>query len=257
MRAGRWCSLWLGVVASQMSFGQVPNLLAFQQKIASAFNTSGKMPAYAELSGSASWVAGSQNDSGTISVQIAADGRTGETWSFSNISHTYTQSATDLAGFARTCTYTDGNQKQQTTSWLDCQRGVPWFLPSFALQPGFNAAVTVSNLTDVSDVASGLVKLRYASTLTMPGNASKAASEGIARVQTGTAVTVYYDAQTALPSKLVYATALDDDASRSIETAVQFSDYRNESGYMIPHHIQRFLQRTLQVDWTVSSVTIR
>lgn len=257
MRAGQWCVMWLGVAASPAAFGQVLNLPAFQQKIAVAFNASGSLPAYVELSGPASWVAGSQKDSGTIDVQTAATGTIGETWSFSKISHTYTQSALDLAGLTRTCVYTDNAAKQKAMSDLNCQRAIPWFLPSFVLQPALSSAMQVTDVTEAADTANGQVKLRYTLALNAQANAPKAALDGIARIKTITAITVDYDALTALPSKLVYGVAFDDDDSRSVEASVNFSNYSLESGYMVPHHIQRFLQRTLQVDFNISSVTIR
>ncbi len=257
MRAGQRCVLCLGVAVSQAAIGQGLDLPAFQQKIAAAFHASGGAPAYVELSGPASWGGGLAKDSGTIDVQIAADGTTGETWSFSKISHTYTQSALDPAGLTRTCVSTDSAAKQKAVSDLNCQRGLPWFLPSFVLQPALGSAMQVTDVTEAADVANGQVKLRYALALGSQANATKAARDGIARIEAITAVTVYYDALTALPSKLVYAIALDDDDSRSLEAAVNFSNYSIESGYMVPHHIQRFLQRTLQVDLNVSSVTIR
>jgi hypothetical protein len=75
-------------------------------------------------------------------------------------------------------------------------------------------------------------------------------------IQSLSTVEIYLDAASHLPLAVAYSTHPDDDYSRNIAVEISFSDYRRVSGVNVPFHIQRFLQRTLNLDVTVTSATI-
>ena len=70
--------------------------------------------------------------------------------------------------------------------------------------------------------------------------------------------TVLYDvdATTHLPVALHFFTHPDDDLNVKIPVDVEFSDYRVVNGVQVPFRIQRYLNGTLQLDFTISAVTI-
>jgi len=112
-------------------------------------------------------------------------------------------------------------------------------------------------MTDASDTTGGLVRLAYTLTPPQPVPATQDVTDTLTRLQKSTVVTVLYSAQSGLPAKLIYRQTADGDESREVEFSVEFSDYGEEAGFMVPHHIQRYVQRTLQLDLTVTSTTIR
>jgi hypothetical protein len=67
---------------------------------------------------------------------------------------------------------------------------------------------------------------------------------------------VYLDSTSHLPLAVTFNLHLDDDLSRDIPVEVRFADYRNVNGVLIPFRIQRRIQGGLELDVTVSIVTV-
>ena len=155
------CVLLFVTVTSGSAFGQVPSLPAFQQKIVAALNAAGKVPASVTMSGNASWTVGSDKDTGTLQIQIAADGTTKESWSFSKITHTYTQGPLNLLDLNRSCVSTDASGKLRQVTGPNCLEGLPWFFPAFVLEPVSQVALAVTDQTSKTDASQGLERLVY------------------------------------------------------------------------------------------------
>ena len=70
--------------------------------------------------------------------------------------------------------------------------------------------------------------------------------------------TVLYDLDPSshLPAALHFYTHPDENLLTNIPVDVQFSDYRVVNGVLVPFRIQRYLNGTLQLDITISSATI-
>lgn len=63
----------------------------------------------------------------------------------------------------------------------------------------------------------------------------------------------YLDSDFLLPVAIVFNTHPDDDATANIAVEIDFSNYRAVSGVQLPMHIQKFVQGTLAVDFTVTT----
>lgn len=230
--------------------------MSFLQKIAAAYNSEGRVPASLSLTGSATWTAGSLQESGSLIEIITADGSTLENWTFPTVSHTEVQGPVDLLGSARTCDFTDGKNKKHAVVGRNCFQAMPWFHPAFVLSKPYAEATSVAEVTTENESAQGLVKLSYTLSLLQAAGLPTAYLKMLPNLQKDAIVNVFYSAQTALPSRMEYRQAVDSDDSTSLDVAVTFADYSNEGGFMVPHHIQRFLQRTLVLDFIVTSVSI-
>jgi hypothetical protein len=66
----------------------------------------------------------------------------------------------------------------------------------------------------------------------------------------------YLDAQTLLPSIVMFNVHPDNDSTVNIAIQVMFSDYRNVNGAMIPFHIQRYVNDSLLLDIQLTSASI-
>ncbi len=219
-----------------------PTLL---QQILQAFSPTGKLPNKLVLSGTAEWHAGSTDEHGTVQLTSAADGSASETWTLATQSHSSTQSA--FQG-VRACVYTDSHGQQHIVTDLSCMWATPWFSPWFATSNLANA--TLGTLP--ADIAAGSQRINYLPNLSVDSSSSPA---DLLTTQRGTAVSVLYDALSGLPKALEYEEAHDSEPAHDLLFRVVFSDYSPESGFIVPHHIQRYVQRTLQSDIHITSVT--
>jgi len=235
---------------------QTPAPSTFQQKVALAFNPSGAQLTSVSVSGSASWISGSQRDTGNLKLQLSADGSTNETWSLSTEGRSYVKGPLGSPDLGRVCSYTDAKGSQHPLDGPNCLRAIPWFFPSFAIHPTNVAVSSVVDSTDAAASNQGLKKITYKVVIPTPPSTRSDVLETFAKLQDATAETIYYDSENALPKKLVYEQMSDADQSKGIEISVEFSDYRAESGFMIPHEIRQYVQRTLQLDFHVSEVAI-
>lgn len=227
-------------------------LTAFEQAAMQAFNPGNNKFSSLTMTGGAVWTAGSLTESGTVTFTMSSDGSFTETWSLPSQSHTF--QSTMVSG-RRTCTYTNPTGKQVSIEDASCLQAVPWFAPWFGLDSVANTLATATDTTQPSDTASGNERLSFIPNLAAPSGSSTAVQQSLLLLQQGSSVNVSYNLTSALPAALNFNHLLDSNPSHSIQNDATFTDYRPEGGYMLPHHIQRYIQRTLQADITITSVT--
>jgi hypothetical protein len=220
---------------------------SFQEK-AEAAVTGGKAIRSIVLSGIAEWIAGSFHENGTAQLQANADGSTNVQFNLGKASRTETQTLTDTS---RCCQWTDSTGKTHEIVGANCLTSVPWFAPGLVIQPSAQLpAIIVS--TDDGDVAKGdssAHQISYSLNLA-------AKNEAFAkRIRKTSTTNIFFDPQTFLPTSLEYAIHPDDDDLQSLDVKVVFSDYRSIAGVMLPFHIERFVNNTLQLKLDISNAS--
>lgn len=75
-------------------------------------------------------------------------------------------------------------------------------------------------------------------------------------IQALTREDIYLDAQTFLPVAITFHTHADNDEAIKIPVEIRFSDYQPTSGMTVPHHIQKYFNRSLLLDLVISSVSV-
>jgi hypothetical protein len=192
------------------------------------------------LTGTATWTMGSDNQTGQVTLKARAIG----------------QSRVDLAignGVRSEIRINDPLNPQYTTlaggqwstraihnSWVDAN----WFFPALsALTVGPQNGFVLNSISDSSHLFAQL-------------QLSNQTSRIIGELQTLSVVLYDIDPSTKLPTGLHFYTHPDDNMLANIPVDLLFSDYRNVSGVEVPFRIQRYLNGTLQLDITISSVTI-
>jgi hypothetical protein len=70
------------------------------------------------------------------------------------------------------------------------------------------------------------------------------------------AMDFYLDAQTVLPQVVIFNEHPDDDQTVNISVEVMFSDYHNVNGATIPFRIQRYVNNTLMLDVQLTSASV-
>jgi hypothetical protein len=133
----------------------------------------------------------------------------------------------------------------------NCWTDASWFFPALTLEAiSTNPQVSVSYLGP--DTSKGATLLHLQAALLLPGQSANAT----ALIQTLSTMDIYFDPQSFLPLFLDFNTHPDTDANTNLPVEIQFGNFQNSNGALAPFHIQKFLQRTLLLDLTVSNVLV-
>jgi hypothetical protein len=233
-------------VVSVSASAQSVTLSAAEQKVLSAFNPDSKVFSSITLSGATEWTAGSLQDAGSVEFKASADGSSSETWSLASQSYSIANSS-----FAdgRSCSSVDSAGKTYQDASPACFRAVPWFAPWMSLLMLSNNVVLLTSGANITATAQPEPQLQF---ITNPGSAATASS---AAIRSGTITELIVDAATSFISEIDFKEPIDSDPAHVIAYRVVFSDYRPDAGLVLPHHIQRFIQGTLQADTTITNIT--
>jgi len=227
---------------------QSTTLTAGEQQALLAFNPTAKVFSSITFSGETVWTAGSLQDAGNVVFTASADGSSNETWSLA--SQPYSVASTSFAD-GRTCSSVDSVGKTHQDASPACLRAVPWFAPwmSLLMLPNNILVRTTGTSVAADDVSN--VQLEYATGFAGQSTTNSAS----ALMRSGTVVRLVLDPNTSLINEMDFNQIIDSDMSRVIPYRIVYSDYRPEAGLILPHHIQRFIQHTLQADITISNIT--
>lgn len=232
---------------SQTSTSQAPSI--FQQQAQMAVS-SGKAFSVVNLTANAEWTAGSDRESGTAKMQANADGSTNVQLAIGKASRTEVQGKTDLS---RSCTWTDGAGTSHDIVGPNCLIAVPWFAPSLFIQSSAALPPLLGTTDDgmVPKDGSAFHQVNYLLKLT---GANTSITNQMVKQST---IKVFYDPGTHLPSSLEYSIHPDNDNSKDVPVKVTFSNYQSSSGVMLPFHIERFINRTLQLKLDVTNASVQ
>jgi hypothetical protein len=133
----------------------------------------------------------------------------------------------------------------------NCLTDASWFFPALMLQAiAADPQLSVSYLGPDTSKGATLIHLQVAHTLAY---LSAGANQII---QTLSTMHIYFDPKSSLPLVLDFYTHPDVDANRDLLVEIQFGNYQNASGWLVPFHIQKFFQRSLLLDLTVTNVLV-
>lgn len=221
---------------------------AFQTKAQGAVS-GGKLFSRVTLAANAEWTAGSLHQTGTAQLQANADGSTSVQLSLGQASHTESQTKADSA---RTCEWTDQAGASHDILGPNCFIAVPWFAPSLYTQPLSQLPALIGTTDDgeVSKDGSTLHQISYL--LNLQGADSTSTDQMVSQ----STVKVFYDPQTALPDSLEYFVHPDSNDLQNIPVRVVFRNYQSVSGVMLPFHVEKYVNRTLQLTLDVTNASI-
>ena len=201
------------------------------------------------LTGTANWIAGSDNESGNVTLVANADGSYQINLELGQSSRIETQTA-----FAQgqQCTWSGSDSVAHAVATHNCLLSVAWFMPGVALfgnqQP--QGVTTVFAGNSASGQSPGL-------DLRQQQIAQSGSSADMATLFSHlTSIDIHYDPTTYLPISLSYNVHPDENAAQDIPVEVIFSNYHKVSGITVPYRIQRFVNGVLSLDITISGVSI-
>lgn len=201
----------------------------------------------ATLQANVGYTAGSDSESGPATLQAKISSLGNE----SNLALTLSggQRQEIRNGIAGVWVGIDGQPHAMATH--NCFTDAVWFFPGLSLQaavadPGVGMAyVGLENLGSASVQHIQLSRL-------LPGQTADLTSS----IQTLSTTDLYLDATSSLPVAVEFNGHPDLDANTNLLIEIQFSNYQSANGVVAPMHIQKFLQRSLLLDISVTGVTI-
>jgi hypothetical protein len=142
-----------------------------------------------------------------------------------------------------------GAQNAKAIPLQNCQTDAVWFFPALTSLGGRGNR----NLKYLGQETHNDVTVEHVRSYLLD---AKLPRDVGSRVETLTAVDFYLDAATLLPIALSFNVHPNDDNNVDLLTEIQFSNYQNINGVMVPMKIQKYLQGNLLLDFTVSNVAL-
>jgi hypothetical protein len=204
-----------------------------------------------QMSGSATWHAGSLEDSGTVNLTTSTGGSSQMTLVFA-ASGQRTESQTGAGGSA-TCQWSGSDSVAHAISLNNCWKANLWFLPAISLQPSL-----LPSELGVIDLGTGSVgstgdEYRHIQSQLVLSSIPSAMTTDIMQQSTAD---LGLDPTTLLPAVLAYSVRPDNGALVSIAIEIRYSDYRTVNGVQIPFLIQRYVNGSLQLEIQINSAQV-
>jgi hypothetical protein len=197
------------------------------------------------LSGTAHYIAGSDNETGTA-VLKAVSGASRVDLSLSS----GPRSEVVNASVSPAGTWSGPDGVSHRISFHNLLTDPAWFFPAFpiahALSSGYVATYVGHENRDGQAVEH--VTISQASTVQTPSGAPTMAHLS--------QMDFFLDSTTFLPAALAFNIHPDNNALLDIPIGVRFSDYRPVNGVRVPYHIQKFLNNSLVLDLQFSTAVL-
>jgi hypothetical protein len=199
------------------------------------------------LSGTARRIAGSDDETGTVTLEGMADGHSRMDLTFPSGPRSEVYSLAD-DGPVGSWSGSDGTA--HSIALHDLWTNHSWFFPAFTLASFLNSQN--SSIAYVGqETKNGQAVIHISASLVPPGTSAKSAK----LMQHLSQTDIYLDPTSLLPVAITFNTHPDDNAALDIPVEIRFSDYQPEGGVQVPMHVQKFLNYSLVLDLQFQSAT--
>jgi hypothetical protein len=204
-----------------------------------------------QLSGTATWIAGSLQDSGTVSLTASTDGSSQMQLALASTG-TRTEAQTGI-GEKAGCQWAASDGVPHNISSDNCWKPTLWFLPSLSLQPSLvNGDIGIADL-GVEPVGASNNSYRHLQGQLLFTSFPTAIASTFAL---GSTTDLGLDPTSLLPAVLAYSLLPENGPSTPIAVEVHYSNYQNVNGAQIPFLIQRYVNGSLQLSIVIDSAQI-
>jgi hypothetical protein len=207
------------------------------------------------LSGNAVWNSGANAESGTAT----AHAKTNVSSRLDLIlpSGKRSELRNSVGGFPRGA-WINGSGKLTLSSVHNCWTDAVWFFPGLTSLSAANSGRFRSSQAKLVLVYVGLETRNNRSVQHIQSYQYLASTvpQKTAFTQKMSTVDYYLDAQTLVPLSVTFSAHPDNDASTDIAVEVDYSDYQQTHGILVPFHITKLWQGNPLLDVTVTNVAI-
>jgi len=233
-------------LSAQQTASSSPQALALLQKSLAAL-TGDQSITDITLSGSVRRIAGSDDESGTgVLKAIAGAGRMDLTLSSGQRSEVQNLSATTPAG-----SWSGPDRVAHPMAFHNLLTEPAWFFPAFAIARRLSNSGYVATYIG-HETRNGQAVEHLSISHTSPSTTS---SKGLS-FEHLSQVDFFLDSTTLLPAAITFNIHPDNNALLDLPVEIRFSDYRPVNGAQVPHHVQKFLNNSLILDFQADSVTL-
>jgi hypothetical protein len=195
------------------------------------------------LGGTATRIAGSDNESGTVTMKATAIGQGRVDLSLSSGQRS---EVADLSQAAPTGSWSGPDSTWHPVAPHNLLGDPSWFFPTFLIHRVLSTpyyAISPMDAEMMDGVAAEHLKIYQQSG---PPSQRAALSQ----------IDIYLNASTLLPVAILFNAHPDDDALVNIPTQIKFSNYQVVQGASVPYHIQKYIQNGLALDVMVTGVQV-
>lgn len=239
-------SLSLSLSAQQTATSSTQALL-FLQRSAAALS-GGQTLTDVTLSGPARRIAGSDDESGTAILKGLSSGAGRSDLSLSSGPRSEVENLTEAMPAG---SWSGPDSVSHAMAFHNLLTEPAWFFPAFAIARRLSGtgyvATYVGHETRNGQAVEHVSVFQTAQFPNPPGAAT---------LEHLTQVDFFLDSTSLLPSAIAFNIHPDNNALLDIPIEVRFSDYRPINGAQVPHHVQKFLNNSLILDFQADSVTL-
>jgi hypothetical protein len=245
--------LFMALSSSMGCWGQAPQgagASGVLSQLAAAFS-GGQVIQQVQLTGTATWIAGSLQDSGTASLTASRDGSSQMQLAL-NSTGIRTETQTGIGEKAE-CQWKSSDGVPHNISSDNCWKPTLWFLPSLSLQPSLvNGDIGIADL-GVEPVGTSNNSYRHLQGQLLFTSFPAAIGSTFALEST---TDLGLDPTSLLPAVLAYSLQPESGLSMPIAIEIHYSNYQKVNGAQIPFLIQRYVNGSLQLAIVVDSAQV-
>lgn len=223
-----------------------PQAVALAQQSIAAL-TNGNPVFDAALNGTATWIAGSDNETGTVTLQ--AKGTVSSRVDLTLRSGTSTEIRNDSSPtFPQGETITSDGTKQwaQHNCWINAA----WFFPALSVLAAADPSVILAYVGPEKRGDASVQHIRAFRYLPNKSAAFTAAAQALS------AQDIYLDSASLLPVAFTFNTHPDDDDGTNILVEIDFSNYQPISGVEVPMRLQKLINGGLALDISLTDANL-
>lgn len=198
------------------------------------------------LTGSANWIAGSDDESGSTVLKATAIGQGRIDLSLSGGQRSEVIDISQVPPVGGWCG-TDVTWHSMVAHNL--LSDPTWFFPTFLISRALSTASYA--ISPVNAETQNGVAVEHVRIYQQSGTGQTASLlQGLSQID------IYLNASTLLPASISFNTHADTNALVNIPIQIKFSNYQVVQGISVPYHIQKYIQNGLALDVTLSSVQV-
>jgi hypothetical protein len=243
--------LSLLLLAVSFGFSQTattdPQALSYLTRSVAAMRNGASAQAITDitLTGTARRIAGSDDETGTATLKVTADGQSSVELSFPSGVRKEVRSKFDN-GFPKG-SWSGPDGKVHEAALHNLMTDSTSVMPLLML-----IRIAASAKPSIVDV--GQENKNGASVVHLSVQPPQAAS--LSQLQPLSQTEIFLDASTLLPAALSFNIHPDNDMNTNIAAEIRFSDYRAVNGILLPFHVQRLLNNSLTLDLQFQSAVL-
>jgi hypothetical protein len=240
--------LLASVVSAQSSTQSNSQAVALATQAIAAL-TSGASVTDVTLSGNAAWTFGTDNETGTATVygKTNVESRLDLALGGGNRSE-----IRNSAGGSPQGAWINASGQSAAAAPPNCWTDAVWFFPALTSLSAVKTDATLVLAYVGLETQNGRSVQHIQSYHYVPANRPSAT----ALIQRLSTVDYFLDSQTFVPLSITFNTHPDDADGTNIAVEIDFSNYQNVNGILVPFHITKLWQGNLLLDFTVTNVAI-